>query len=172
VMIGDYVPPVKTTASGKVKKPKKSLRLSSQAKLSTLVSVPPQTIHDLLDQVLAGEIDINQMANEALAVKARQRIREHILEHFMAVGSTAEYAPAEEDGDEGEPPLWLAFSNTYPFLEETVIPHWINHVVKLPIKQPLPPDIINTVDRLCDMHHSSKVILKLFSLILMKIIML
>ena len=121
-------------------------RLTSGRTFVQLPSLPTVTKVHVLDMVLNGEWTDKYMYEQCLAIKARIRLRSHILTYFDLKDVEEEYEEDdEEEGLEAESPRWQGYELQFPWLNSFVA-NWTAMVASTLVNAELPTDIHDALD--------------------------
>lgn len=148
----------------KTKKSKKAYankRILSSHKFVPWSPLPVNLKLKLLQKVDSGEWTVDQFYQECLMVRARVRIRDHIMNYFSNTGVELKEAPevfkTSDAPIESYSHKWVQALVTYPEIEPKVVRAWAAHVSELKNKDDLPKDILNTVVRIMTASDRQKV---------------
>ena len=123
-----------------------SQRMTSGRNFTQLTSLPTVTKTHVLTKVVSGEWTQDWMFRQCGLIKARIRLRNHIVGFFEMRGVDEEFDTEDaEEGEEGQTPTWQGFELQFPWLEEFV-PVWTSAVFQTKVTEDMPTDLNSALD--------------------------
>ena len=120
--------------------------MTSGRNFTQLTSLPTVTKTHVLTKVLSGEWTQGWMFKQCGLIKARIRLRNHIVGFFEMRGVHEELDTGDvEEGEEGQTPIWQGFEAQFPWLGEFV-PVWTQAVFQTKVTEDMPTDLDSALD--------------------------